>query len=159
MSSVEKPPSRLAIKPKTVSKQTVTDSSYHPFLPLSVWVIELDMMEFNLTSTFMYLINVQMDKFKGGGPQDEEQKIRLKRLSWGVEVKKTQKRRDFQWLKLVISVSRAQLFSFSGDIHTLFDVLEGPSIIFTSKHPNSCHCPTDFKLQGQTQIYLIIQTS
>ena len=159
MSCVEKPPSRLGSKTETVSKQTVTDSSYHPFLPLSVWVIELDMMEFNLTSTFMYLINVQMDKFKGGGPQDEEQKIRLKRLSWGVEVKKTQKRRDFQWLKLVISVSRAQLFSFSGDIHTLFDVLEGPSIIFTSKHPNSCHCPTDFKLQGQTQIYLIIQTS
>ena len=159
MSCVEKPPSRLGSKTETVSKQTVTDSSYHPFLPLSVWVIELDMMEFNLTSTFMYLINVQMDKFKGGGPQDEEQKIRLKRLSWRVEVKKTQKRRDFQWLKLVISVSRAQLFSFSGDIHTLFDVLEGPSIIFTSKHPNSCHCPTDFKLQGQTQIYLIIQTS
>ena len=68
--------------------------------------------------------------------------------------KKSRKSQKKAWLSM-IKTSYFCVSCLSGDTH----IFEGPSIIFTSKHPNSCHCPTDFKLQGQTQIYLIIQTS
>ena len=71
-------------------------------------------------------------------------------------VKKKQKNFKKAWLSIIKGVwsvpSKSKKHQRS---ITRYDIETKTLVIFTSKPPNSCHCPTDFKLWGSSNCWLL----